>query len=155
LVGSVVRQALAGASFAVAKASFAVAKERVMRISSSSQSKAMAAAAAASAKKASDIVILEVGSLIGLTDYFVICTGNNERQVQTIADSVSTELAKMGVKAYRREGWRESRWVLLDFLDVVVHVFHPEERRFYRLENLWQDAPRVDFEEGEVAAQGA
>ena len=105
------------------------------------------AANAASAKKATDIVILEMGPLIGITDYFVICSAPNTRQVKTIADEVKERLGALAVKPYRREGERELRWVLLDYLDIVVHIFHQEEREFYRIENLWQDAHRVPFEE--------
>lgn len=98
-----------------------------------------------------------MGSLIGITDYFVICSGNNERQVSTIIDEVGRALRDQGAKPYRREGEKELRWVLLDYLDVVVHVFHTEEREFYELERLWQDAPRIAFEEGEqlVVDEGA
>lgn len=118
-----------------------------MRISLDSSSKALVAASAASAKKASDIVILNMGPLIGITDYFVICSAGNTRQVKTIADQIKEELAAYGCKPYRREGERDLRWVLLDYLDIVVHVFHEEERDFYRIENLWQDAERLPFEE--------
>lgn len=124
---------------------------------SDSRDKALAAAEAASSKKAVDIVVLDVGSLIGITDYFVICSGNNERQVATIIDEIDKTLRGQGAKPYRREGDKELRWVLLDYLDVVVHVFHTEEREFYELERLWQDAPRIPFEEGDqlVVDEGA
>lgn len=81
-----------------------------------------------------------------VTDYFVIATGANDRQVATIAEEVERRLKETaGVRAIGREGEREARWVLLDFGDVVVHVFQPEEREFYRLERLWSDAPRVEL----------
>ena len=111
---------------------------------SDSMEKALAAARAASSKLASDIVILDVRSLIGITDYFVICSGRNERQVATIVEEIDRQLGAEGVKAYRREGDRQARWVLLDYLDFVVHVFHTEEREYYELERLWRDADRVD-----------
>lgn len=111
-----------------------------MRISNESRSKALIAAEAASAKKAGDILILDVEPLIGITDYFVICSGNTERQVKTIADEVMRKMLEGGSKVYRREGERENRWVLLDYLDIVVHVFHAEEREFYGIERLWGDA---------------
>lgn len=114
-----------------------------------SRSKALIAAQAASAKKAEEIVVLEVADLIGITDYFVICSGSNERQVATIIDEVTKELRGHGVKPYRIEGQRDRRWTLIDYLDIVVHVFHAEEREFYGLERLWQDAPRVVFEENQ------
>ena len=108
----------------------------------------IAAAQAASDKKAEDIVVLDVAALLVVTDYFVICTGRNDRQVKTIADEVETRLrTEMGVKPIGREGVREARWVLLDFGDVVVHIFQPAERDFYRLEKLWGDAPRVPLPE--------
>ncbi len=122
---------------------------------SESHSKALVAAEAASAKKADDIVILEVGPLINITDYFVICSGNTERQVKTITEEVFKKLAAKGWKPYRTEGERDLRWVLLDYLDVVVHVFHTEEREYYRIERLWADAPAIPFEEEDsLAAPG-
>jgi ribosome-associated protein len=117
---------------------------------------ALAAARAASSKLATDIVILDVRPLIGITDYFVICSGRNERQVATIVEEIEEQLGAQGVKAYRREGDRQARWVLLDYLDFVVHVFHTEEREYYELERLWRDADRVDVgEDGTVAIPGA
>lgn len=108
----------------------------------------MAAARAASTKQADDILILEVGPIIGITDYFVICSGNNERQVATITEEIEKQLRADGTKPYRREGESEARWVLLDYLDVVVHIFHKEEREFYELERLWKDARVVALEDG-------
>jgi len=122
-----------------------------MRISNESRSKALIAAEAASAKKAGDIVILDVEPLIGITDYFVICSGNTERQVRTIADEVMRQMLENGLKPYRREGERENRWVLLDYLDIVVHIFHVEEREFYSIERLWRDAASVPFEDRQLA----
>lgn len=121
---------------------------------SDSRSKALIAAEAASAKKAGDILILEVGPLISITDYFVICSGNTERQVKTIADEIFRDLAVQGEKPYRREGEQEQRWILLDYLDIVIHIFHVEEREYYEIERLWADAPQVPFEEGSLAARG-
>lgn len=95
---------------------------------------------------------MNVGPLIGITDYFVICSGNTERQVGTIVDEVHERLKLAGIKPYRREGEREQRWVLLDYLDFVVHVFHKETRDYYELERLWKDAAKVPFEE-EAAAE--
>lgn len=100
------------------------------------------------------MVVLEVGALIGITDYFVICSGGNSRQVATIVDEIRLELRDTGVRPYRTEGERESRWVLLDYLDVVVHVFLEEDREFYDLERLWKDAPRVLLTEA-TAEEGA
>lgn len=81
-----------------------------------------------------------------ITDYFVIASGATDRQVRTIADEVEKVLAERDLKPVRREGEREGRWVLLDFVDVVVHVFVDEDRRYYELERLWKDAPRVRWE---------
>lgn len=87
---------------------------------------------------------IDVAQLLVVTDYFVICTGNTDRQVKTIADEVEEQVrVKCGLKPIGREGEAEGRWVLLDFVDVVVHVFQPKEREFYRLEKLWGDAPRL------------
>jgi ribosome-associated protein len=109
---------------------------------------ALAAARAASDKKAEDIVVMGVSELLVVTDYFVICTGRNDRQVRTIADEIEHQLLdKLGVKPTGREGVEQGTWVLLDFVDVVVHVFQPAERDFYRLEKLWSDAPRLDLPE--------
>jgi ribosome-associated protein len=106
----------------------------------------LAAAEAASSKKAQRIVILDVSELLVITDHFLICSGNNERQVRTIADEVERRLLEsQGVKPFRREGQREGRWILLDYVDFVVHVFGPEERDYYDLERLWADAPVVSY----------
>jgi ribosome-associated protein len=119
---------------------------------SRSRERALAAAQAAAAKKGVDIVILDVSELIGITDYFVIVSGNTERQVRTIVEEVEKRLRDEGVKPYRREGEREQRWVLIDYLDIVVHVFHQEDRDFYNLERLWSDAPVIPFEDDEPLA---
>ena len=109
---------------------------------------ALEAATAASSKKAERIVILDVSELLVITDLFVICHGNNERQVKTIADEVERRLLELHrVKPFRREGEREARWVLLDYVDFVVHVFNREDREYYDLERLWSDAPTVSFGE--------
>jgi ribosome-associated protein len=108
----------------------------------------LAAAEAASSKKAERIVILDVSKQLVITDHFVICSGNTDRQVRTIADEVERRLVETHTrKPYRREGEREGRWVLLDYVDFVIHVFHREDREYYDLERLWKDAGRVDFTE--------
>ena len=108
---------------------------------------AVAAARAAAGKQASQIVILDVRELIGITDYFVIASGTTDRQVRTVAEEVQRAVKTQGVRPVRREGEREGRWVLLDFVDFVAHVFRAEERGYYDLERLWSDAPRVEWEE--------
>ncbi len=113
---------------------------------------AIAAARAAAAKQAEDVVILDVRELIVITDAFVICTGTSDRQVRTIVEEVEKALRRLGQRPVRREGEHEARWVLLDYVDIVVHVFAPEEREYYDLERLWGDAPRLAWEEPGAAA---
>jgi len=113
------------------------------------------AARAAASKQADSVVVLDVRDLITITDYFVIGSGNSERQVKTIAEEVERALKAEGARPVRREGESGARWVLLDFIDFVVHVFEEQEREFYRLENLWVDAPRVEWETGVAEAGGS
>jgi ribosome-associated protein len=109
---------------------------------------AVLAAEAAAEKKAEDLMVIDVAETLVITAYFVLATGRTDRQVRTIADEVEKVLReRAGVKPLGREGERDARWVLLDFGDVVVHVFQPDEREFYRLEKLWSDAPRVELPE--------
>jgi ribosome-associated protein len=109
---------------------------------------AILAAKAASDKKAEEIIVIDVAELLVVVEYFVICTGRNDRQVKTIADEVEDQLrVEAKIKPIGREGTEQGKWVLLDFGDVVVHVFQPEERDFYRLEKLWGEAPRVPLPE--------
>ncbi|MBI5028245.1 MAG: ribosome silencing factor [Actinobacteria bacterium] len=103
------------------------------------------AATAAVAKLAKDPVAFDVSERLAITDVFLIVTAGNERQVGAVVDAVEEALLKAGIKAVRREGDRENRWVLLDFLDTVVHVQHSEERALYGLERLWKDCPRLDL----------
>jgi ribosome-associated protein len=117
--------------------------EATSAVPDETRSAAIAAARAASEKKAVDVRILEVRNLIVITDYFVVCSGATERQVRTIVDEIEKTMTKLGMKAIRREGEREGRWVLLDFGDVVAHVFAAEERTYYELERLWKDAPEI------------
>lgn len=118
---------------------------------------AATAARAAADKQARDVVILDVHELIVITDFFVVCTGTSDRQVKTIVEEIEKALRELGEKPVRREGGQEARWVLLDYVDVVVHVFAEEERDFYDLERLWRDAPRLrwDGDGGGVAASAA
>jgi ribosome-associated protein len=104
---------------------------------------ALACARAAIDKKAENVKILNLTEISGFTDYFVICSGTSDRQVQAIADSVQSELKAAGRKALSVEGYGEGRWVLLDFGDIVVHIFLDALRDYYDLENLWEDAPRI------------
>jgi ribosome-associated protein len=107
--------------------------------------RARRAAAAADAKRAEDIVILDLRGQTLVTDYFVICTGTSRVQLRAIVDAIVEALDAPGPPL--REGDEESQWVLLDYGDVVVHVFGPETRAFYRLERLWGDAPVVPWKE--------
>jgi ribosome-associated protein len=103
------------------------------------------AAQAAADKLATDIVLIDVSDRLAITDVFVIATGSNERQVEAIVDAVEEKLREAGAKPVRREGQRDGRWVLLDYVDVVVHIQHQEERVFYALERLWKDCPFLPF----------
>ncbi len=106
---------------------------------------ALVAANAAADKKASDVIVLDVSDQLVITDCFVIASAPNERQVGAIVDNVEEKMRDAGTKPVRREGAREGRWVLLDFVDVVVHVQHAEERAYYALERLWKDCPTIPF----------
>jgi ribosome-associated protein len=116
---------------------------------------AIRAARAAAAKQAVDVTILDVHDLIVITDYFVIASGETDRQVKTILEEVERAVRDLGEKPIRREGDADSRWVLLDYIDVVVHVFAREEREYYDLERLWRDAPRLRWNGSEQAAAGS
>src|SRR5436189_6229464 len=102
------------------------------------------AIAAAEDKKALDLVVLDLRKAAGFTDFFLIASGSNPRQVRAIADAVMEALAEQGVKPAHVEGYDRSEWVLLDYFDFIVHVFAPETRTFYGLERLWGSAERVD-----------
>lgn len=112
------------------------------------------AARAADKRLGFDIVGLDVSNNMPLTDIFLLVSGRNERMVLSIADEIEDAMRDIGQRTLRREGRREGRWVLLDFNDIVVHVFHEEERTFYGLERLWNDAPvvKLDLGEGDAAA---
>ena len=105
----------------------------------------IAAAEAAVSKKAADLVAFDLRSLDGVADYFLICSGSSEPQVKAIAEAVEDQLRARGAKPWHVEGREGRRWVLLDFVDVVVHVFHEKTREYYLLERLWGDARRVDL----------
>jgi ribosome-associated protein len=104
------------------------------------------AARAADAKQAEDIVALDVTGPLPLTDAFLLATGRNERNVLAIADEVEDRMLEAGAKPLRREGRGEGRWVLIDFGDLIVHVFHEEDRQYYSLERLWSDCPTIPLE---------
>ncbi len=110
------------------------------------------AAKAADSKQAEDLVALDVSGPLPLTDIFLLASARNERNVLAIADEIEDKLAEAGTKALRREGRNEARWVLLDFGDLVVHVFHQEDRAYYSLERLWKDCPVLPIELPQVPA---
>lgn len=97
-------------------------------------------------KLGEDIAILNIGKVSSLCDYFVIATGSSQRQVKAIADNVEDELTKLGIEPKSKEGHGTQTWVLLDYGDVMVHIFNEENRGFYNLEKLWKDAPYVDVD---------
>ena len=105
------------------------------------------AAAAASDKLAVDVIAFDVSEQLAVADAFVLCSAPNERQVRSIVEAIEERLTADGVKPAHREGERENRWVLLDYLDGVVHVQHEEERAFYSLERLWSDCPTIPLDD--------
>lgn len=113
-------------------------------VSSELDERVSAAIEAASDKKALDLVVLDLREIASFTDYFVIASGANERQVQAIADEVYEKLKKAGSASARMEGYKTAEWVLLDFGDFVVHVFEQKARQFYNLERLWREAMKVE-----------
>lgn len=105
----------------------------------------LAAARAAADKLATNIVAYDVSERLAITDVFLVCQAPSERQVGAVVDGIEEALLKQGEKPVRREGDRENRWVLLDYVDLVVHVMHDEERSFYGLERIWGDCPEVEL----------
>src|SRR6266498_1648076 len=106
-----------------------------------------AAAEAAHDKKAENVIAFDVSEQLAITDGFLIASASNDRQVRAIVDAIEEKLREHDAKPVRREGEREGRWVLLDYLDVVIHVQHAEERVFYALERLWKDCPVIPLPE--------
>jgi ribosome-associated protein len=114
------------------------ATERAIQLS-------VAAAEAASDKLADDIVAFDVSERMAITDVFLVCSASNDRQVRSVVDAVEEKLRGLGARPVSREGEREGRWVLLDYVEIVVHVQHAEERVFYALERLWKDCPTIEL----------
>ncbi|MGW7076259.1 ribosome silencing factor [Streptomyces sp. NPDC054866] len=113
------------------------------------------AAQSAADKLAHDIIAYDVSDVLSITDAFLLASAPNDRQVKSIVDEIEERLSKeLGVKPVRREGDREARWVLLDYVDIVVHVQHSEERVFYALERLWKDCPEIELPSDAVATRG-
>ena len=115
---------------------------------------AITAARAAADKQAADIVVLDVSTTLVITDHFVICTASSDRQVKSVLEAIEEAIRGLGERPTRREGEAGAGWSLLDYIDVVVHVFGTEEREYYDLERLWRDAPRVAWEQPAEAATG-
>ncbi len=109
------------------------------------------AAGAAADKLATDIIAYDVSEQLVITDAFLLCSASNDRQVKAIVDEIEEKLRQVGARPVRREGEREGRWVLLDYIDVVIHVQHADERVFYALERLWKDCPRIPLPEPAIA----
>ena len=107
----------------------------------------VAAAEAASDKLAEQIVAFDVSEQLAITDAFLVCSASNDRQVHAVVDAVEDRLRELGAKPVRREGTEENRWVLLDYLEIVIHVQNAEERTYYALERLWKDCPAVPLPE--------
>ncbi|MGD0338674.1 MAG: ribosome silencing factor [Bacteroidota bacterium] len=104
-------------------------------------------------KKAYDVLIMDLRKLTTITDYFVVCTADSDTQVKAVADAISEGMAKLGDRPWHEEGYTNRSWILLDFVDVVVHVFHKDVRKFYNLERLWGDAPIEHIGDDDVAKQ--
>lgn len=110
------------------------------------------AARAADSKQGEDLVALDVSGPLPLTDVFLLVTGRNERNVQAIAGEIEDKLIEAGAKPLRREGRTEGRWILLDFGDLIAHVFHEEDRMYYSLERLWKDCPVIPLDLEQVVS---
>jgi ribosome-associated protein len=102
---------------------------------------------AALKKKALDLIALEIKEISSFADYFIICSGSSSRQVQAIASSIELDLKKEGIYSLGIEGFNEGEWILLDYNEVIIHVFYQPLREFYELERLWTDAPRVEIKD--------
>lgn len=116
-----------------------------MTVSPRARELTVAAAEAAADKLADDILAFDVGDLLVITDVFVLCSASNDRQVRSVVEGIEERLRLLGAKPVRREGEREGRWVLLDYIDIIVHVQHAEERVYYSLERIWKDCPTVEL----------
>jgi len=113
-----------------------------------SRTKSLLCLKAALEKKAIDPVLIELRGTTSFTDYFLLCSGKSDRQVQAIAQGIEEALRKKGIRALGQEGTSGGKWILMDYEDVVVHVFLDPVRKFYDLEGLWIDAPRIDLQKG-------
>jgi ribosome-associated protein len=124
----------------------------------SAEEKTALSSRAAADRKASDVTVLAMRETSSITDYFLICSGGSTRQVQAIADAIDEQMSQSGEVSLGIEGYREARWILMDYGDVIVHVFAQDTREFYDLERLWANAPKIDVTPEAVGAtprQGA
>ena len=112
-----------------------------------SKDEALAVAQVAIDKKAQDVILLEISKVVSYADYFLICSGRSEVQVKAITDAIAQHFKEKGIHPLHVEGLTEGRWVLLDYDELIVHVFLEETRQFYNLERLWRDVPSITFEE--------
>jgi ribosome-associated protein len=126
-----------------ARTVYAVTSAAPKAASLTAQQVAQAAARAASDLKATDLIVLDLRDVTDVTDFFVIASGTSDTHVRAVAEHVAAELKKSGVSVHHAEGLQQGRWALLDFVDCIVHVFHPTLRQFYQLERLWGDATPV------------
>ena len=117
-----------------------------MTASAEAVTMATVAARAAASKLAQDVIVIDVSDQLFITDCFVIASASNERQVNAIVEEVEEKMRLAGYKPARREGAREGRWILLDYVDIVVHIQHADERSFYALDRLWRDCPLIDVD---------
>jgi ribosome-associated protein len=115
---------------------------------------ARAAAHAAADLKATDLVVLDLREVTDVTDFFVIASGTSDTHVRAVAEHITEELRKSGIRVHHAEGLQQGRWALLDFVDCVVHVFHPTLRQFYQLERLWGDATPLALEATPAGGSG-
>ena len=130
------------------KVSSAKAKTRQKKVTDPAKGFALAAAKVAAGRHCSDIVVLDLSGKSPATDYFVIATGTSDRQMRTVADEISKTAREQHFQRFGRAGYEQARWILLDYVDVVVHIFDGEYRDYYDLELLWGDAERLDLERG-------
>ena len=125
---------------------------RAITATSEAVEAALAAAAALDDKKGLDLALLDISELLVVTDVFVIASGTSNRHVRTLGDEVELQLKELGRQPLRREGREHSRWLLLDYGDLVIHVFDQETRDYYQLERLWADAPTIAYEPASAEA---
>ena len=120
-----------------------MAEKKIVNDTETSHELAKMIAELALEKKAEDIVVMDVSKLAGFTDFFVIATGNSDTHSKALADYIEDELSQYNVKVWHKEGYANLKWILMDYVDVVVHIFDTETRDYYDLETLWADAEKI------------